>query len=152
MWIPIIIAVVFIATVVAVIILNKKPTPVPSPLPTSPVPNPSPTPLPPGSTVIEVLNAEPNSSDIISIRVDGKLVDGNFPLKPGHLELYSTDQVGTGLDVQIRFSDHPAGTDSLAIYCGSYKDCVTAPARIHDFTGVPVDGTKIDIDYDEVGC
>ena len=148
MWIPIIIAVVIIAIVVAIIVLKKKPTPpVPS---TSPLP--SPTPLPSGTTEIEVLNAQPNSRNIMSIRVDGKLVDGEFPLLPGAIRTYTTDQVGAGLDVQVRFNGLPAGTESVALYCGSYQDCVTAPAAIHDFQLVPVNGTRISIDYDEVGC
>ena len=149
---PIIIIVsVIVLVVVAIIIFKKKPVP-PVPSPSNlPNPSPSPTPIPPGNTEIEVLNAEPNSRNISSIRVDGRIVEGEFPLLPGNVRTYSTDQSGI-LDVQVRFNGLPAGTESVALYCGAYQDCVTAPASTHDFTNVSIDGTRISIDYGEVGC
>jgi len=153
MTIAIIIGAVIVLTIVAIIIFKKKPTPpVVSPTPIPSTPAPSSTPFPSGTTEIEVLSAGPSSRNIMSIRVDGKLVDGDFPILPGNIKTYTTDQTGASLDVQVRFGGLPAGTESIALYCGSYSDCVTGPAAIHDFQGVPVNGTKINIDYDEVGC
>jgi len=153
MWIPITIIAVIGLIILLVVLLKKKPTPpVVSSTPIPSTPSPSPTPVPSGTTEIEVLNAAPNTRRIVSIRVDGKLVDGTFPLFPGNLGTYTTDQSGSALDIQVRFGNIPAGTESIALYCGSYQECMTGPGTLHDFQGVPVNGTKINIDYDEVGC
>ena len=155
MLIPIIIAVVVVLTIVLIIIFKKKPTPpVPSPsVPSPSAPTPSPTPSPQPYTTVYVYNADYNSQDINLIRVDGVLVTGGIlPLEPGNSDSYITLERGPDLDIEIRFSGLPAGTESLSIETGTYKDCVNGPAPMHVFGNVPVNETKINIDYDEVGC
>jgi len=157
MLIPIIITAVIVLTIVSIIIFKKKPTPpVPSPSvpsPTASSPSPSPTPSPQPYTTVYVYNADYNTQDINSIRVEGVLVTGGIlPLEPGNGDTYITLKRGPDLDIQVTFSGLPAGTESLSIETGTYKDCISGPATIQEFTNIKVDGTKINIDYDEVGC
>ena len=155
MLIPIIVAAIIVLTIVLIIIFKKKPTPpVPSPsVPSPSAPTPSPTPSPQPYTTVYVYNADPNTQDINSIWVDGVPVTGGIlPLEPGNGDSYITLRRGPDLDIQVRFSGLPAGTESLSIETGTYRDCVNGPVTMHLFENVPVDGTKINIDYDEVGC
>lgn len=157
MWTAIIIAAVVIITVL-IVIFRKKPTPEVSPTPSpssvpSVTPTPSVTPIPPTHTTLYVYNSGMNTQDIISIRVDGKMVEGGeFPIKPGDNSTFITDQVGIELGVQVRFIGHPEGTASISLHTGDYSRCVNGPGAIVDFQDVPVNGTPINIDYDEVGC
>lgn len=153
MWTVLFIAV-LIGIVVLFVVLHKRgqkppvvsPTPIPSPIP-------SPTPLPGDYTELHVYNSGMNTQNIISIRVDGKLViGGEFPVKPGKNVTFITDQVGSALGIQVRFLGTPAGTESISIHADDFSDCITGPGSTVEFHNVPVNGNIINIDYDEVGC
>lgn len=155
MWTAIIIAAIVITAVLIVVLLKKKPVPTvsPTPVPTSVTPTPSATPIPPTVTTLQVYNSGMNTQGIASIRVDGKLVIGDsFPVNPGENKTFTTDKVGVELGVQIRFVGQPAGTESVSLHTGNYSECYTGPGTVLDFQDVPVNGTVINVDYDEVGC
>lgn len=160
MWTIILIAAVVIGGLALFLILRKRgqtpevsPTPSPSSAP-SITPTPSVTPVPDATTTLRVYNSNANSRAISSIRVDGKLVEGDeFPVIPGENKTFVTDQVGVQLDINVRLLGKPyPGVDSLSIHTGEYTNCFNGPAGIIDFQDVPVNGTDIYIDYDEIGC
>ena len=132
------------------------PIPSPSPSPGS-LPTPTPTPSPGGGTTTNVYiqNNYLNTQSVIWVRVDGVPVvptgGDSFPVLPGDNILATTTQTGT-LDITVRLSGSAAYTESVTLQGSSYYDCINGPPQQFTYNSVPVNGTEIDIYYDEIGC
>jgi hypothetical protein len=144
-------ALVVIGLIVFLIIkLKKKPTPIPTPIASQgPAPTPSATPTtnPPVLTKIFVTNAGNMNYNVTSVRVDGQMVtDNSFPVLPGETKLFSTDVVGTNLDVKVNLNGAAVGGEFVTVV-GVDNICEEVMGGFVDVSGTNINGTPTTIYY-----
>lgn len=98
-----------------------------------------------------IYNASPATYNITNVTVNGmSLIDASFPVTPGNNTSGYTTLVGT-YTVTVTLNGFPSG-ESITVQADAYSDCQDDPGGTANFTNVPINGSDVFVNYDEIGC